>query len=143
MPERFDWHPEPELIDVRDPARARAALENLGERTWTEALDWLYDHAMTRPTAPDLYPEMRAAYYGAPGGPGPAPARGATSTEVLAEFRDRVAPMTFNAQHPGVQLLHAAAAPDVDRRRGARAVDPSRRGCVACGPWRRRSSKRR
>ena len=71
MSERFDWHPEPELIDVRDRERAREALETLGERTWTEALDWLYERAMVRPTAPDLYPELRAAYYGPSGGPGP------------------------------------------------------------------------
>ena len=44
----FAWHPEPELIRVTDPARSRAALEALGEATWREALDYLYDHAMTR-----------------------------------------------------------------------------------------------
>ena len=46
MSDRFDWHPEPELIDVRDPERSRAALEDLGERMWHEALDWLYGEAM-------------------------------------------------------------------------------------------------
>jgi aromatic-L-amino-acid/L-tryptophan decarboxylase len=98
---RFDWHPEPELIDVRDPERARVALEQLGERTWTEALDWLYDHAMRRPTAPDLYPELRATYYGPSGGPGKAPQNGATSADVLAEFHERLAPYLYAAQHPG------------------------------------------
>ncbi len=101
MSERFDWHPEPELIDVRDPERARAALEQLGERTWTEALDWLYDRAMQRPTAPDLYPELRAAYYGPSGKPPAAPQQGATSADVLAEFRARLAPYLYAAQHPG------------------------------------------
>lgn len=101
MSERFEWHPEPELIDVRDPERARAALERLGERAWTEALDWLYDRAMQRPTAPELYPEMRAAYYGPSGGPGAAPARGAGSADVLQEFRERLAPYLFSGQHPG------------------------------------------
>ena len=101
MPERFDWHPEPELIDVRDPDRARSALEQLAQRTWAEALDWLYDEAMRRPTAPDLYPAMRADYYGPFGEPGPAPAHGVTSTEVLAEFRERLAPHLYAAQHPG------------------------------------------
>ena len=91
-PERFDWQPGARAPRRHSAGASRAALENLGERTWREALDWLYDHAMTRPTAPDLYPETRAAYYGAPGGPGPAPTRGATSTEVLAEFRERLAP---------------------------------------------------
>jgi glutamate/tyrosine decarboxylase-like PLP-dependent enzyme len=99
--ERFDWHPEPELIDVSDPGRSRSALEELGERTWTEALDWLYSQAMERPTAPDLYPELRATYYGPSGGPGPAPRQGATSGNVLAEFRERLAPYLFAAQHPG------------------------------------------
>ena len=101
MPERFDWHPEPELIDVGDPDRSRAALDQLAQRTWAEALDWLYDEAMRRPTAPDLYPAMRADYYGPTGEPGPAPARGVTSAEVLAEFRERLAPHLFAAQHPG------------------------------------------
>ncbi len=101
MPERFEWHPEPELIDIRDPERSRAALEDLGERMWAEALDWLYGYAMARPTAPGLYPEMRDTYYGAASGPGPAPARGATSAEVLAEFRERLAPFLFAGQHPG------------------------------------------
>ena len=101
MSERFDWHPEPELIDVRDPERARDALETLGQRAWTEALDWLYQRAMERPTAPDLYPELRAAYYGPTGAPGPAPAHGAVSTDVLAEFHERLSPYLFAAQHPG------------------------------------------
>ena len=85
----------------RDPDRARATLEQLGERTWDEALDWLYDHGMQRPTAPDLYPELRAAYYGASGKPPAAPRLGTTSAEVLAEFRARLAPYLYAAQHPG------------------------------------------
>jgi aromatic-L-amino-acid decarboxylase len=100
MPEHLD-HPEPELIDVRDPERSRAALERLGERTWREALDWLYGPAADRPTAPDLYPEMRRAFFGDTGSPGPAPTRGRASDEVLTEFRERLAPFAFAAQHPG------------------------------------------
>ena len=100
MPEPLD-HPEPELIDVRDPARSRAALERLGERMWREALDWLYGTASERPTAPDLYPEMRRAYFGASGSPSRAPARGRTAEEVLGEFRARLAPFAYAAQHPG------------------------------------------
>ena len=45
QPGSFDWHPEPELIDFRDPERARKALEVLGETTWGQALDWLYEEA--------------------------------------------------------------------------------------------------
>jgi aromatic-L-amino-acid decarboxylase len=100
MPEPLD-HPEPELIDVLDPERSRAALERLGDRTWAEALDWLYGPAAERPTAPVLYPEMRRAFFGETGSPGPAPAGGRTSDEVLTEFRERLAPFAYAAQHPG------------------------------------------
>jgi aromatic-L-amino-acid/L-tryptophan decarboxylase len=100
MPEPLD-HPEPELIDTRDPERSRAALERLGERTWAEALDWLYGPATDRPTAPNLYPDMRRAYFEATGSPDPAPAGGRTSDEVLTEFRERLAPFAYAAQHPG------------------------------------------
>jgi aromatic-L-amino-acid/L-tryptophan decarboxylase len=99
--QRSEWHPEPELIDTRDPERSRAALERLGERTWAEALDWLYGPASQRPTAPDLYPEMRRAFFAGTGSPGPAPAAGRTSDEVLTEFRERLAPFAYAAQHPG------------------------------------------
>jgi aromatic-L-amino-acid/L-tryptophan decarboxylase len=99
--QRSEWHPEPELIDIRDPERSRAALERLGDRTWAEALDWLYGPASLRPTAPDLYPEMRRAFFGGTGSPGPAPAAGGTSDEVLTEFRERLAPFAYAAQHPG------------------------------------------
>jgi aromatic-L-amino-acid decarboxylase len=76
-------------------------LERLGERTWAEALDWLYGPAAQRPTAPDLYPEMRRSFFGETGSPGPAPVRGRTSDEVLVEFRERLAPFTYAAQHAG------------------------------------------
>ena len=91
MAHRSEWHPEPELIETRDPERSRAALERLGERTWAEALDWLYGTAADRATAPDLYPDLRRAYFGESGAPGPAPENGRSSDEVLAEFRERFA----------------------------------------------------
>jgi aromatic-L-amino-acid decarboxylase len=98
--ERFDWHPEPTLID---PALegSRRALEEFGEATWREALDWLYEQALKRPVRPDSYPEARARFYGTGGEPGPAPKAPAPWRDVLDEFRRRVAPSTFNAQHPG------------------------------------------
>jgi len=100
MPEPID-HPEPELIDILDADRSRTGLERLGERTWREALDWLYGTARERPTAPDLYPEIRRAFFGESGSPGPAPVDGASSEDVLNEFRERLAPYSYAAQHPG------------------------------------------
>jgi aromatic-L-amino-acid decarboxylase len=94
-------HPEPELIDVRDEAVARPALERLGEAVWGEALRWLYEEAMARPVRAMPYPQMRDAFFGPSGRPAPAPVVPATSDAVLAEFRERVAPYLFNAQHPG------------------------------------------
>ena len=99
-PSDFDWHPEPDLIDIRDPERARKALEALGEAGWTTALDWLYEEAMRRPVGPDTYPEMRLQFFGEIGEPAPAHAAPRTSAEVLEEFRTRVAPYLYNAQHP-------------------------------------------
>jgi glutamate/tyrosine decarboxylase-like PLP-dependent enzyme len=99
--DRFDWSPEPELIDVADPERSRAALEALGRDTWREALDWLYGEALRRPILSRTYPEARAAFFGASGRPAAAPASPSTSARVLAEFRERVAPATFNAHHRG------------------------------------------
>ncbi|MBA3691110.1 MAG: hypothetical protein H0W82_06830 [Actinobacteria bacterium] len=95
----FD-HPEPDLVDFASPS-ARAALERLGEDTWREALDWLYGVAMRRPMPADTYPQARARFFGAIGEPASAPMEPATSTEVLREFRERIAPFTYNAQHPG------------------------------------------
>ncbi len=94
-------HPQPELIDFRDPARSRKALETLGAGVWKEALDWLYGEAMRRPTAPDRYPDIRRFYFGQTAAPGPAPVTGETAEAVLVKFRERLAPFTFNAQNPG------------------------------------------
>jgi len=94
-------HPEPELIDVRDEAVSRPALERLGEAVWAEALRWLYTEAMARPVRALSYPEMRRTFFGQGNEPAPAPAGPATSDVVLGEFRERVAPYIFNAQNPG------------------------------------------
>jgi glutamate/tyrosine decarboxylase-like PLP-dependent enzyme len=96
-----DFHPEPWLIDIRDEAVARPALERLGSAVWEEALRYLYEEAMARPIRAMTYPEMRQAFFGASSRPAPAPKRPATSDDVLTEFRERVAPYVFNAQHPG------------------------------------------
>jgi aromatic-L-amino-acid decarboxylase len=101
VPERFDWHPDAAMIDVTDPARSRERLEALGRATWSEALDWLYGEAMRRPVNGDSYPRARTRFYGESGGPSVAPSAPSTWSDVLAEFRRRVAPATYNAQHPG------------------------------------------
>src|SRR5947209_8039033 len=89
------------MIDVTDPARSRDLLETLGRATWSEALDWLYGEAMRRPVNGDSYPQARSRFYGDAGGPSVAPSGPSSWGDVLAEFRRRVAPATFNAQHPG------------------------------------------
>ena len=94
-------HPEAELIDVRDPERSRAALERLGERTWREALDWLYGTAANRPTAPEAFPDLRRSFFGDAGRPSAAPMDGTLVDAVLDEFRRRLAPYGYAAQHAG------------------------------------------
>jgi aromatic-L-amino-acid decarboxylase len=97
----FAWHPEPELIGVTDPARSRAALEALGEATWREALDYLYDHAQTRSMGePVGYDELRRVFFGDSLTPEPAPRDPLPSASVLIEFRKRLAPYQLNAFHP-------------------------------------------
>jgi glutamate/tyrosine decarboxylase-like PLP-dependent enzyme len=95
------FHPEPELIDYCDEARARAGLERLGKAIWDEALDYLYREAQRRPTSGDTYPETRRRFFGASFGPCRAPEKPSTAEAVLEEFRGRLAPSSFNSQHPG------------------------------------------
>ncbi len=96
------WHPEPELIAFGDETAARAALERLGEETWRAALDYLYEHGVRRSVAPITYPALREQQFAPSGGrPSPAPTDPTPSTEILAEFRDRLAPYLLNAYHPG------------------------------------------
>ena len=97
----FAWHPEPELIGIRDAGRSRAALERAGEVTWRAALDWLYDEAMRRAMGePAGYADLRRAFFGPSLGPAPAPADPQTLDDVLDEFRTRIAPHTLNSFHP-------------------------------------------
>ncbi|HYO42346.1 MAG TPA: pyridoxal-dependent decarboxylase [Candidatus Limnocylindrales bacterium] len=97
----FRWHPEPELIGIRDARSSRAALERAGEATWRASLDWLYDEAMVRAMGvPTDYAELRRLYFGEGGGPGAAPADPTTLQAVLDEFTARIAPHTLNSYHP-------------------------------------------
>jgi glutamate/tyrosine decarboxylase-like PLP-dependent enzyme len=104
--ERFDWHPEPELIGYRDEAASRAALASLGLRTWHEALEFLYGVAVKRAMGDaSPYAEARRRYYasdpaGPRDGPGPAPAEPMRAADVLTEFSDRLSGGLMNAQHP-------------------------------------------
>jgi aromatic-L-amino-acid decarboxylase len=101
VPDPFSWHPEPELIGYRDPERSRAALEALGEAVWGASLDYLYDEGFRRPVVADSYDELRHRFFGDSNAPAPAPSRPATSDDLIAEFRERIAPFVFNAQAPG------------------------------------------
>ncbi|HXJ64947.1 MAG TPA: UPF0158 family protein, partial [Actinomycetota bacterium] len=94
------WHPQPELLGFRDPGAARGPLEALGHATWGTALEFLFDEAMRRSIGTGPYPEIRRMYFGDSAEPGPAPNDPSTSTEVLSEFRERIAPWMLNAQNP-------------------------------------------
>ena len=97
----FDWHPEPELIDVRDEDISRPALERLGRDAWAAGLDYLYDHALARALgAPTRSDDLRADFFGPPGGPGPAPAHPTPMAALIADFRERLAPHQLNSWHP-------------------------------------------
>jgi aromatic-L-amino-acid decarboxylase len=97
----FHWHPEPELIGIRDAGTSRQALEWAGAATWAASLDWLYDEAMVRAMGrPTGFDELRRAYFGEHGGPGAAPENPRPLGEVLEAFRTRIAPHTLNSYHP-------------------------------------------
>jgi len=96
-----DWHPEPDLLVVRDASASRSALEDAGEAIWATALDYLYEHAFERAMGtPVDYDGLRAEFFGASRGPAPAPRGPATLQAVLDEFSERVAPHTVSAYHP-------------------------------------------
>jgi glutamate/tyrosine decarboxylase-like PLP-dependent enzyme len=98
--DRFAWHPEPDLLDFGDE-RVRPALERFGSEAWATALDYLYDHAFVRAMGePAGYAELRRTFFGPSNGPASAPAEPTSSDEILAEFRDRLAPHQLNAYHP-------------------------------------------
>jgi glutamate/tyrosine decarboxylase-like PLP-dependent enzyme len=97
----FSWHPEPELIDVSDEGRSRAALERFGEAAWGASLDYLYEHGFERSMGqPTRYPEMRRTFFGPSDEPASAPLEPSTSDAVMDEFRERLAPYQLNAWYP-------------------------------------------
>lgn len=96
-----DRHPEPELIDVRDEAASRPALERLGAAIWAAGLDYLYEHGFERALGePTRYEDMRRLFFGPGGRPAPAPDEPVALDALLGEFRDRLAPHQMNAWHP-------------------------------------------
>lgn len=99
--ERFAWHPEPELIGIRDAGTSREALMAVGAATWEAALDYLYDHAFVRGMGEGTdYEGLRARYFAPAAGPGAAPTDPTPLPDLLADFRDRIAPYTVSAYHP-------------------------------------------
>jgi aromatic-L-amino-acid decarboxylase len=100
-PPSIDWHPEPELLSLRDEAASRPVLRAAGAAVWETALAYVYEHAFVRAMGePVGYEGLRRAYFGAQSGPGPAPEAPSTLQAVLDEFSDRVAPHTVSAYHP-------------------------------------------
>ena len=98
---RFDWHPDPKLLDYGRADEARAALRAAAVGTWDAALEYLYDHAFVRGTGePAGYAELRRIFYGDRGGPGPAPSDPTAWTDILETWRTRLAPHLMNAYHP-------------------------------------------
>jgi aromatic-L-amino-acid decarboxylase len=99
--QRFDWHPEPELLGIRDPAESRAALAAAGAGAWEAGLDYLYDHALDRAVgAETAFDELRRSWLGPTGQPGAAPSEPTPLADLIDEFRTRMAPYTASAYHP-------------------------------------------
>ena len=94
------WHPQPGLLRFTSEEFSREELERLGRDTWATALEFLFDEAMRRAIGTGSYESIRRQYFGESGEPGAAPSSPVTSTEVLAEFRQRIAPYMLNAQNP-------------------------------------------
>ena len=61
----LEWHPEPELLNVRDAAVSRRALREAGAAIWEAGLSYLYDHAFQRAMGePISYQALRREFFG-------------------------------------------------------------------------------
>ncbi len=99
--ERFAWHPEPELIGIRDAALNRPELERAGASIWDAALEYVFEHGVRRSVGvPIGYAELRRRFFGESAAPAAAPADPVALDHVLGEFRTRLAPYQLNAWHP-------------------------------------------
>ena len=90
---RADRRPRPGSVARRARGAGRADLARgarLALRTGRPTTD------RARPLPGDA-----RAFFGDHGGPAPAPTTGSTIEDVLAEFRERLAPHAYAAQHPG------------------------------------------
>ncbi|HET9851460.1 MAG TPA: pyridoxal-dependent decarboxylase [Candidatus Limnocylindrales bacterium] len=97
----LDWHPEPELLNIRDEAVSREALREAGAAIWETGLEYLYEHAFVRAMGePADYAGLRHELFGPSGRPAAAPELPSTLSAVLQEFTSRVAPHTVSAYHP-------------------------------------------
>ncbi len=66
-PVRFAWHPEPELVGIRDAELSRPALERLGRDAWQAGLDYIYGEAFRRAIGePADYLALRRTFFGSP-----------------------------------------------------------------------------
>ena len=87
---RFAWHPEPELIGIRDAAISRAALERLGAQAWAVGHDYVYDEAFRRAMGePAEYGALRRTFFGTTGGPGSARSAGPAAAPTSPPRRPR------------------------------------------------------
>src|SRR5829696_2356506 len=99
--DRFAWHPEPEAVAPRHESLSRATLERLGRETWDVALDYLYGEAVRRAMGPPTgYAELRRTFFGPSARPMPAPQAPTPASDLLVDFRERLAPHQLNAWHP-------------------------------------------
>ena len=97
----FRWHPEPELIGIRDAATSRAALERAGEATWRRASTGCTTRRWSaRWARPPATPSCGASTSARPAARARRPRDPAPLDAVLAEFTTRIAPHTLNSYHP-------------------------------------------
>ena len=98
----FRWHPEPELIGIRDagdlprgPGAGRGGRPGDASSTGCTTTPW-----SAQWVCPPATPSSAAIYFGETDGPGPAPQHPVPLQAILDEFASRIAPHTLNSYHP-------------------------------------------
>ena len=142
---RFAWHPEPELIGIRDGAVSRPALERLGRRglghrarlhlrRGVPAGDGRAGRVRRAPADRSSAAAARATATDR-AGPPPPPRTPARRPTVLARVHRAPRPVPAQRLSPALaELLHPAAAGDERRRRAARPGHPAGRRRLARRP---------